>query len=90
MRRRSYITRGALRVVRVPRASDLSASFLTRVGLRLQGQGAQWLGMGLGVFGLVAFAAKLNDKQSSVPFAPKEFPFNNLAIELGRSPPPPK
>ena len=51
--------------------------------MRPQGQGAQWLGMGLGFFGLVAFAAKLNDKQSSVPFAPKEFPFNNLAVERG-------
>jgi hypothetical protein len=38
--------------------------------------------MGFGVFGLVAFAAKLNDKQSKVPFTPREFPFDNLAVEL--------
>ena len=42
--------------------------------------------MGLGVFGLVAFAAKLNDKQSSVPFAPKEMPFDNLRLERGYAP----
>ena len=45
-------------------------------------QAAQWLAAGFGLFGLVAFAAKLNDKQSKVPFAPREYPFNSLAVEL--------
>lgn len=46
------------------------------------GEAASWLGAGFGLFGLIAFAAKLNDKQSKVPFAPRTYPFNNLAEEL--------
>ena len=42
--------------------------------------------MGFGIFGVIAFAAKLNDKQSSVPFAPKELPFDNLRLEFGHAP----
>jgi len=45
-----------------------------------------WLGMGLSVFGVVAFAAKLNDKASSVPFAPKEMPWDDLRLERGLGP----
>ena len=45
-------------------------------------QAAQWLAAGFGVFGLVAGAAWLNDKKSSVPFAPREYPFQALALEL--------
>jgi hypothetical protein len=39
--------------------------------------------MGFGVFGLVAFAAKLNDKQASVPWTPRVYPFDNLRVEMG-------
>eukprot|EP00240_Pyramimonas_obovata_P011124 CAMPEP_0118931990 /NCGR_PEP_ID=MMETSP1169-20130426/8900_1 /TAXON_ID=36882 /ORGANISM="Pyramimonas obovata, Strain CCMP722" /LENGTH=120 /DNA_ID=CAMNT_0006874573 /DNA_START=151 /DNA_END=513 /DNA_ORIENTATION=+ len=49
----------------------------------------QALGMwsaGLSVFGLVAYAAKLNDKASKVPHVPKEFPFGGLETELGGLP----
>ncbi len=42
--------------------------------------------MGFGVFGLVAFAAKLNDKASWVPFAPRTYPFDNLRAERGLAP----
>ncbi len=48
-----------------------------------QGQAARWLGMGFGVFGLIAGAAALNDKAASVPFAPREYPFDNLRTEMG-------
>eukprot|EP00959_Pyramimonas_sp_CCMP1952_P226134 4728853-Pyramimonas_sp.AAC.1 len=49
----------------------------------------QALGMwsaGLSVFGLVAYAAKVNDKASKVPHVPKEFPFGGLETELGGLP----
>eukprot|EP00238_Polyblepharides_amylifera_P009804 CAMPEP_0196581340 /NCGR_PEP_ID=MMETSP1081-20130531/33705_1 /TAXON_ID=36882 /ORGANISM="Pyramimonas amylifera, Strain CCMP720" /LENGTH=141 /DNA_ID=CAMNT_0041901541 /DNA_START=68 /DNA_END=493 /DNA_ORIENTATION=- len=34
-------------------------------------------------FGALAYAAKLNDKKSQLPFVPKQFPFDNLKEELG-------
>ena len=52
----------------------------------MQGQAASWLAAGFGVFGLIAFAAKLNDKQSKTPFTPREYPFDNLRVELGGAP----
>ena len=45
-------------------------------------QAAQWLAAGFGLFGLVAFAAKLNDKASQVPFGARVYPFDGLAAEL--------
>ncbi len=51
-----------------------------------QGQAAKWLGMGMGAFGLIAFAAKLNDKASKVPWTPREYPYDNLRVELGGAP----
>jgi hypothetical protein len=49
-------------------------------------QAAKWLGMGFGVFGLIAGAAVLNDKASKVPWTPREYPFDNLRVELGGAP----
>jgi hypothetical protein len=54
--------------------------------VRAQGQAARWLAMGFGMFGLVAAAAKVNDKQASVPWTPREYPYDNLRVELGGAP----
>eukprot|EP00244_Chara_vulgaris_P010549 TRINITY_DN486_c0_g1_i4.p1 TRINITY_DN486_c0_g1~~TRINITY_DN486_c0_g1_i4.p1 ORF type:complete len:122 (+),score=18.52 TRINITY_DN486_c0_g1_i4:171-536(+) len=42
--------------------------------------------MGLGVFGLLITAAWYNDKASKMPYVPKEYPFDNLRVELGGEP----
>eukprot|EP00242_Pyramimonas_sp_CCMP2087_P018521 CAMPEP_0198206862 /NCGR_PEP_ID=MMETSP1445-20131203/10389_1 /TAXON_ID=36898 /ORGANISM="Pyramimonas sp., Strain CCMP2087" /LENGTH=121 /DNA_ID=CAMNT_0043879717 /DNA_START=138 /DNA_END=503 /DNA_ORIENTATION=- len=46
---------------------------------------AMWA-TGLSLFGVVAYAAKINDKKSWCPHVPKEFPFDNLKEELGGLP----
>eukprot|EP00891_Asterochloris_glomerata_P003677 jgi/Astpho2/3677/Aster-04868 len=43
-----------------------------------------WLAGGFGVFAGIGMLARLNNKAASVPFAPREYPYNNLAKELGR------
>lgn len=45
-----------------------------------------WLCGGLSFFGLVGLLAVLNDKPSKMPYAPKEFPYDNLRVELGGEP----
>eukprot|EP00252_Welwitschia_mirabilis_P024439 TRINITY_DN7255_c0_g1_i1.p1 TRINITY_DN7255_c0_g1~~TRINITY_DN7255_c0_g1_i1.p1 ORF type:complete len:138 (-),score=9.91 TRINITY_DN7255_c0_g1_i1:206-619(-) len=45
-----------------------------------------WCLGGLGFFGFVALLAVWNDKPSKVPWTPKEFPFDNLRVELGGDP----
>ncbi|GJP35378.1 hypothetical protein CLOM_g19895 [Closterium sp. NIES-68] len=37
----------------------------------------QWLAAGLSVFALVGLAAVVNDKPSRIPWAPREFPFDD-------------
>lgn len=38
---------------------------------------------GLGFFGLLAAAARYNDKASRIPYVPREYPFDGLKEELG-------
>ena len=52
----------------------------------MQGQAARWLAMGFGMYAVTVFAAKVNDKASSVPFTPRVYPFDNLRVELGGEP----
>ena len=52
----------------------------------VQGQAARWLAMGFGMYAVTVFAAKVNDKASSVPFTPRVYPFDNLRVELGGEP----
>ena len=42
--------------------------------------------MGFGMYAVTAFAAKVNDKASKVPFTPRVYPFDNLRVELGGEP----
>ncbi|KAK9812973.1 hypothetical protein WJX72_006731 [[Myrmecia] bisecta] len=41
------------------------------------------LSAGFAVFGVVWGAAALNDKASKMPYAPREYPYDNLRTELG-------
>ncbi|KAH7276317.1 hypothetical protein KP509_39G002500 [Ceratopteris richardii] len=45
-----------------------------------------WLCGGLSFFGLVGALAVWNDKPSKMPYAPKEYPYDNLRVELGGEP----
>ncbi|KAL2925058.1 NADH dehydrogenase [ubiquinone] 1 beta subcomplex subunit 8 mitochondrial [Bienertia sinuspersici] len=45
-----------------------------------------WLCGGLGFFAALGLAAVLNDKASTIPFAPKVYPYDNLRVELGGEP----
>lgn len=48
-------------------------------------QALRWLAGGLGVFGGALGLAAALDKRSKVPFAPREYPFDNLKKELNGS-----
>jgi hypothetical protein len=39
---------------------------------------------GFGIFGLVGFAASRSAKTTPPPFAPREYPYDNLREELGK------
>eukprot|EP00499_Haloplacidia_sp_CaronLabIsolate_P010309 CAMPEP_0196769108 /NCGR_PEP_ID=MMETSP1104-20130614/337_1 /TAXON_ID=33652 /ORGANISM="Cafeteria sp., Strain Caron Lab Isolate" /LENGTH=130 /DNA_ID=CAMNT_0042139193 /DNA_START=10 /DNA_END=402 /DNA_ORIENTATION=+ len=50
-------------------------------------QVAAWWAGGLGFFGLVALAVWLTNPEGQRPVVPREFPYNNLAVELGEAEP---
>eukprot|EP00249_Psilotum_nudum_P036248 c6647_g1_i1 orf=333-695(+) len=45
-----------------------------------------WLCGGLGFFALVGCLAVWNDKASKIPYTPREYPYDNLRVELGGDP----
>ena len=49
------------------------------------GQGAGYLAAGLSVYGFFYLAARVNDKASRVPYAPRVYPYDNLKAELGKA-----
>ena len=48
-------------------------------------QALKWLMGGLGVFGGALTLASVLDKKSSIPFAPRDYPFDSLKKELNGS-----
>lgn len=48
-------------------------------------QALKWLAGGLGVFGGAVALASVLDKRSTIPFAPREYPFDSLKKELNGS-----
>ncbi|CAI5958213.1 unnamed protein product [Closterium sp. NIES-65] len=52
-------------------------SVLALVGLAAVTTALQWLAAGLSVFALVGLAAVVNDKPSRIPWAPREFPYDD-------------
>ncbi|KAG6547760.1 hypothetical protein Mapa_010573 [Marchantia paleacea] len=49
-------------------------------------EGLAMLSAGLGFFAFVGFLAKWNDKASTIPWTPREYPYDNLRVELGGEP----
>ncbi|KAL3684559.1 hypothetical protein R1sor_002581 [Riccia sorocarpa] len=41
---------------------------------------------GLGFFAFLGYLAKWNDKASRIPWTPREYPYDNLRVELGGEP----
>ena len=48
-------------------------------------QALRWLAGGLGVFGGALTLASVLDKRSTIPFAPRDYPFDSLKKELNGS-----
>lgn len=48
--------------------------------------GLAWWCAGMGFFGLVGLLAVWNDKASKIPYTPREYPYDNLHVELGGEP----
>lgn len=44
------------------------------------------LSAGLGFFVFVGYLAAWNDKASTIPWTPREYPYDNLRVELGGKP----
>ncbi|CAM6095821.1 unnamed protein product [Calypogeia fissa] len=44
------------------------------------------LSAGLGFFALVGYLAAWNDKASKIPWTPREYPYDDLRVELGGKP----
>eukprot|EP00245_Coleochaete_scutata_P014224 TRINITY_DN59_c0_g2_i1.p1 TRINITY_DN59_c0_g2~~TRINITY_DN59_c0_g2_i1.p1 ORF type:complete len:123 (+),score=29.84 TRINITY_DN59_c0_g2_i1:461-829(+) len=49
-------------------------------------EGLTYLLMGLSGFGLLAGAAAFNNKAARIPWTPREYPYDNLRVELGGEP----
>ncbi|KAK4758300.1 hypothetical protein SAY87_019601 [Trapa incisa] len=54
--------------------------------LLLQYEALAWLCGGLSFFASLGLLAVWNDKASTIPFAPKVYPYDNLRVELGGEP----
>ncbi|KAG0555131.1 hypothetical protein M758_12G149300 [Ceratodon purpureus] len=45
-----------------------------------------WVTGGMGLFAGIAGLAAWSDKASRIPFAPREYPYDDLRVELGKDP----